>query len=134
MRALILLLLLASWAGAGTPLAAATSPDPATITESGFRPQPVTERLPSERRTWLGPDGAALPFSRDAEILEFLRTAAIVSAEPIGNCQLVSLRILPTHCCRLAWTQCKSNKQLSVLIFRDKHIILCGAEVLPLAQ
>jgi hypothetical protein len=34
-------------------------------------------------RTWLGPDGKPLPFRGDAEILEFLRTARVVSRELI---------------------------------------------------
>jgi len=40
---------------------------------------------PSEtpRHTWLGPDGKPLPFESDAEVVEFLRTARVVSREVI---------------------------------------------------
>lgn len=47
----------------------------------------VTAPSPStEQRSWLGPDGTPLPFDTDEEILEFLKTAEIVSTEriPVG--------------------------------------------------
>jgi len=34
---------------------------------------------------WLGPDGEPLPFTTDAEALEFLRTAEVVESEEIGG-------------------------------------------------
>jgi hypothetical protein len=39
-----------------------------------------------DRRPWLGPDGEALPFTTDEEVLEFLRTAEVVKAQeiPVG--------------------------------------------------
>lgn len=40
--------------------------------------------LQSEHPVWLGEDGAALPFRNDEEVLEFLRTAEVVSAERTG--------------------------------------------------
>ena len=35
------------------------------------------------QRSWLGPDGNQLPFRNDSEILEFLRTAEVVSIKTI---------------------------------------------------
>jgi hypothetical protein len=37
----------------------------------------------TQGRVWLGPDGKPLPFTRDEEILEFLRTAEIVSMKDV---------------------------------------------------
>jgi hypothetical protein len=36
-------------------------------------------------RNWLGPDGKPLPFKNDAEILEFLRTAEVVSMKTLST-------------------------------------------------
>ena len=38
----------------------------------------------SSTHTWLGPDGTPLPFRSDEEVLEFLETADVVSAERFG--------------------------------------------------
>ena len=40
---------------------------------------------PPPRRSWIGPDGMALPFADDDEMLEFLRNAEIVDLEPVGE-------------------------------------------------
>jgi len=37
------------------------------------------------RTVWLGPDGQPVPFASDTEVLEFLRTAAVVSIETIPS-------------------------------------------------
>ncbi len=37
------------------------------------------------QRSWLGPDGNLLPFENDSEILEFLRTAEVVSMKTIPD-------------------------------------------------
>jgi hypothetical protein len=37
------------------------------------------------QRTWIGSDGAPLPFDNDDQVLEFLRTAEIVAVEDIGT-------------------------------------------------
>jgi hypothetical protein len=37
------------------------------------------------QRNWLGPDGKPLPFKNDAEILEFLRTAEVVSIKTLST-------------------------------------------------
>ena len=57
---------------------------------------PVNDRLqPAAAPVWLDADGNPLPFQTDEEILEFLRTADVVSVEdiPIGttNPQMVTL-------------------------------------------
>lgn len=44
-------------------------------------PDPTT--MPSVH--WLGADGEALPFATDEEVLEFLRTAEIVSSKPLSR-------------------------------------------------
>ncbi|HSR49399.1 MAG TPA: hypothetical protein VLV83_01145 [Acidobacteriota bacterium] len=36
-------------------------------------------------RTWLGPDGQKLPFETDEQVLDFLRTAEVVSMKRIGS-------------------------------------------------
>jgi hypothetical protein len=38
----------------------------------------------SEHSVWLGEDGSPLPFRNDEEVLEFLRTAEVTSAERTG--------------------------------------------------
>ncbi len=65
----ILILLLGSWTAGGEARAATESARPA---------------LPQATR-WLGADGVALPFSDDAQALDFLRTADVVSAKQLGK-------------------------------------------------
>jgi hypothetical protein len=48
---------------------------PAAMGETPVAPEPL--------RTWLGPDGDPLPFDGDDEILEFLRSARVVSRRTI---------------------------------------------------
>lgn len=45
-------------------------------------------------QVWLGADGEALPFRRDAEILDFLRTADVVSAQQLSKGVNRSLKLL----------------------------------------
>ncbi len=45
---------------------------------------PEGEMLPRQR-VWRGPDGQTLPFQTDAAIIEFLKTADVVSRERIGE-------------------------------------------------
>jgi len=59
---------------AGTPLAA-----PAVSAQTTAV---VAEETP--RRVWLDPEGAPLPFRADDELMEFLRTAAVVSYAPMS--------------------------------------------------
>ncbi len=53
----------------------------ASVSGQGVSGQSVSGQ--SVRRVWLGPDGEPLPFQGDDEILEFLRSAKIVSTERI---------------------------------------------------
>ena len=46
------------------------------------------------QRVFLGPDGQALPFRDDAEVLDFLRHASVVSSEPVGSGKSGSVRLL----------------------------------------
>ncbi len=46
------------------------------------------------RVVWIGPDGKILPFRTDDEVLEFLRTASIVSDEPIDQGINLSRKVL----------------------------------------
>ena len=39
----------------------------------------------SAGRVWLGPDGDPLPFKSDEEVMEFMRTAKVVSMREIGE-------------------------------------------------
>ncbi len=48
----------------------------------------------AESNLWRGPDGEPLPFRDDSEILEFLRTARIVSGAPISKGINESLKVL----------------------------------------
>jgi hypothetical protein len=43
---------------------------------------------------WLGADGNPLPFEEDAAVLEFLRTATVVSSQEIGGSQNKPLKLL----------------------------------------
>jgi hypothetical protein len=56
----------------------------------------VTSDLATEARIgrWLGPDGAYLPFSTDEEVLEFLRTAEVVSTKVIEGSLNRPLKLL----------------------------------------
>ncbi len=79
MRTLIVLLLLGSWAGGGAGAAVIDT----VLAEPGCWPRAATARNASFR--WLGPEGVALPFGDDRKALEFLRTAAVVSAKQLGK-------------------------------------------------
>ena len=83
MRTLVVLLSLGSWA-AGPALGATVETGLPAIGDPGC-PLPAIERARGAERSWLGPDGQALPFRDDPEVLEFLRAAAVVSAKPIGK-------------------------------------------------
>jgi hypothetical protein len=49
-------------------------------------PQPSAAAAPpSSANIWIGPDGQPLPFKSDEEVLEFMRTAKIVSVRDIGQ-------------------------------------------------
>ena len=45
-------------------------------------------------RPWIGPDGQPLPFRSDAEVLEFLRTAEVVSEKEISSGVTVPRKVL----------------------------------------
>jgi hypothetical protein len=67
------------------------SPVPATQGSSSAKAEsrpgePVAIRtVPMPLRVWLGPHGSALPFQKDAEVREFLRTAAVKSMKEAGG-------------------------------------------------
>ncbi len=66
--AILLLLALAGFASAAEAQAAGLADGPA-----------------SPGRVWLGPDGNPLPFKTDEEVMEFMRTARVVSVREIGE-------------------------------------------------
>ncbi len=102
MRMPILLLWLGIWAAIPSPLAAVIEPGLAVDTEPSSRLLAAGDRpelkgrswLGPERPSWFGPEGTALPFRDDSQILDFLRTAAIVSAKPISKGINHSLKVL----------------------------------------
>jgi hypothetical protein len=65
---ILLLLALAGFASAAEAQAAGSEDGPA-----------------SPGRVWLGPDGNPLPFKADEEVMEFMRTARVVSMREIGE-------------------------------------------------
>lgn len=65
---ILLLLALAGFASAAEAQAAGSEDGPA-----------------SPGRVWLGPDGNPLPFKTDEEVMEFMRTAKVVSVREIGE-------------------------------------------------
>ncbi len=65
---ILLLLALAGFASAAETQAAGSEDGPA-----------------SPGRVWLGPDGNPLPFKADEEVMEFMRTARVVSMREIGE-------------------------------------------------
>jgi hypothetical protein len=46
---------------------------------------PAQEPAATPAHVWLGPDGQPLPFKSDEELLEFLRTAKVMSVKGIGK-------------------------------------------------
>ncbi len=48
-------------------------------------PQAAASPAPAAGHVWTGPDGKPLPFRNDEEILQFLRTAKVVSMKDIGT-------------------------------------------------
>ena len=68
---LILWVLLGSWTAGGEARAATIESD-LVVTE------PQAPR-------WTGPDGVALPFVDDAQVVDFLRTATVISAKQLGK-------------------------------------------------
>jgi hypothetical protein len=71
----------------GTPVLAVALPlFLGAVVVAGARDQEEpapTALAETQGRVWLGPDGKPLPFTRDEEILEFLRTAEVVSLKDI---------------------------------------------------
>lgn len=45
----------------------------------------VEQAAAAPARVWKGPDGKPLPFKTDEEVMEFMRTATVVSMSPIGQ-------------------------------------------------
>ncbi len=82
MRTLILLLLLVPWTAGGALASTIDMSLPAI--EPGC-PMPMIESAQAACPRWRGPDGADLPFRNDEEVLEFLRTAEVVSAKQLGK-------------------------------------------------
>ena len=48
-------------------------------------PPPAAKPGETPAPVWLGPDGQPLPFTSEEEVLEFLRTAKVVSMEEVGE-------------------------------------------------
>lgn len=67
----------------GSPQGRAPSPfeESAHRAAEGPAPRPAG----AQARVWRGADGEALPFASDAEVMEFLRTARVVSMKDIGE-------------------------------------------------
>jgi hypothetical protein len=55
------------------------------IVEVPALPQAESSSSASAGHVWTGPDGKPLPFKTDEEVLEFLRTAKVVSVRDIGQ-------------------------------------------------
>lgn len=75
--------------GGGSP-----QPSPPPPTQSGNKEKEAGQpsgggagarTAPLPLRTWYGPDGNPLPFQKDEEILEFLRTADVKSMKDVGS-------------------------------------------------
>ncbi len=87
--------------------------------------------------TWLGPDGEPLPFQSDAELLEFLRQAEIVSAEELTSGVTRPFRVLLRHGDVEAYgvfryvderaTRAKYASRRGELFFRDSAGFECAA-------
>ncbi|MFQ5818087.1 MAG: hypothetical protein ACE5H2_09075, partial [Terriglobia bacterium] len=52
---------------------------------SELKEPPALEPPASSAQVWLDPDGKPLPFTSDAEVLEFLRTARVVRMRELGR-------------------------------------------------
>ncbi len=48
-------------------------------------PQSPAAPVPAAGRVWMGPEGQPLPFHSDEEIMEFLRSAKVISMKDIGT-------------------------------------------------
>jgi len=77
--------LLAGWATVSTRIGV----EQQAIERGGLQssaPATAAAQSGEHTRVWLGPDGNALPFKTDDEVLEFLRTAKVVSMQniPVG--------------------------------------------------
>jgi hypothetical protein len=71
-------------APADTPAQAATTPAP-SLAPATTPASPVPPVSYAASRHWLDPQGKPLPFGSEAEMLDFLRTANVVSATRIGG-------------------------------------------------
>ena len=60
------------------------APNPSRQATAGVQEFPGTLSSATQR-TWLGPDGLPLPPMSDAQVLEFLRTARVVSMKRVGK-------------------------------------------------
>ena len=68
-----------------------------TLTAAPAFAEPTTNSTASTFQAsgpWLGPDGKPLPFTTDAEVLDFLRTAAVVETKVIEGTSSQPLRLL----------------------------------------
>lgn len=54
----------------------------------------AAQQSPAPYRPWIGPDGQPLPFHSDAEVLDFLRTADVISEKNISNGVTVPRKVL----------------------------------------
>ena len=77
---ILLLLALAGFASAAEAQAADSEDGPASL-----------------GRVWLGPGGNPLPFKTDEEVMEFMRTAKVVSVREIGEGPSNYMLKLPTR-------------------------------------
>ncbi len=55
------------------------------VLASPLQATPQSSEIASPERTFIGPDGNPLPFKNDAEVMEFLKTAAVIDEKPIGQ-------------------------------------------------
>ncbi len=117
---------------AGTALALPAASAQATASEAAEKPRSV----------WVDPEGAPLPFGSDDELMEFLRTASVVSQATTGtginNAQKLLLEKdgVQAHACFREVE--KEEEQVSVgghlyLRFRDSYACECAAYALSRA-
>lgn len=91
----------------------------------------------SPARIWLNPDGQPLPFANDDQVLDFLRTATVVSKKPLGaGTTLVKKVLLEKDGVRAhaVFRDVDEEKQMAAMAngltemyFRDSYIMECAA-------
>ncbi len=123
LSALLIALLLVVSAGSGNTGQQQQEPTPAAA--------PAAAQAPAQPHVWIGPDGNPLPFKSDAEILDFLRTADVVSDKGIPTGITGPRRLLLEKNgirAEAVWRQVneeKTTQQLSSgteMFFRDSYL------------